>query len=60
ESRGVESDVIISKDALWGLAIKAPMTLDGLQGIRGIGPWRLAMYGEEIVTLMVRLRSEGL
>ena len=60
ESRGVESDVILSKDALWGLAIKAPTTLDGLQGIRGIGPWRLATYGEEIVTLMARLRSEGL
>ncbi len=60
ESRGVESDVILTKDALWGLAIKAPTTLDGLLGIRGIGPWRLATYGEEIVTLMVRLRSEGL
>lgn len=60
ESRGVESDVILSKDALWGLAVKAPTTLDGLQGIRGIGPWRLATYGEELVMLMVRLRSEGL
>lgn len=60
ESRGVESDVILSKDALWGLAIKAPTTLDGLQGIPGIGPWRLATYGEEIVMLMVRLRAEGL
>ncbi len=60
EARGVESDVIISKDALWGVAIKAPTTLDGLQGIRGIGPWRMATYGEEIVTLMVRLRSERL
>lgn len=60
ESRGVESDVILSKDALWGVAIKAPTTLDGLQGIRGIGPWRLATYGEEIVTLIVRLHAEGL
>ncbi len=60
ESRGVESDVILSKDALWGLAVKAPTTIDGLQGIPGIGPWRLATYGEELVTLMVRLRSEGL
>ncbi len=60
ELRGVESDVILSKEALWGLAIKAPTTLDGLQGIRGIGPWRLATYGEEIVSLIVRLLSEAL
>jgi len=60
ESRGVESDVIISKDALWGLAVKAPTTLDGLQGIPGIGPWRLATYGEELIKLIIRLRAEGL
>lgn len=60
ESRGVESDVIISKDALWGLAVKAPTTLDGLQGIPGIGPWRLATYGEELINLILRLRAEGL
>ncbi len=60
ESRGVESDVILSKDALWGLAIKAPTTLEALEGIRGIGPWRLATYGEEIVTLMTRLLSAGM
>ena len=60
KSRGVESDVILSKDALWELAIKVPITPDALQDIRGIGPWRLATYGEEIVNLMVRLRAEGL
>lgn len=60
ESRGVESDVILSKDAMWGVAIKAPTTLDDLQGIRGIGPWRLVTYGQEIVALMTRLRAEEL
>lgn len=60
EKRGVESDVIISKDALWGLAFKAPMSVDEMHDIRGLGPWRLATYGDELVLLIQRLRSEGL
>ncbi len=60
EKRGVESDVIISKDAMWGLAIKAPVTIEAMHDIRGLGPWRLATYGEEIVDLIRRMRSEGL
>ena len=60
EAREVESDVIMSKDALWELAMRAPITVDALQGIPGLGPWRLATYGEELVNLIIRLRSEGL
>lgn len=54
EKRGVESDVIISKDALWGLALKAPKTPEDLHGIPGMGPWRLATYGEEILDVLKR------
>jgi ribonuclease D len=52
EGRGVESDVIISKDALWALAYRAPVSVDDLQGIHGLGPWRIAEYGQEIVELL--------
>ncbi len=52
EQRGVESDVIISKDALWGLALKLPKTLDEMSQIRGIGPWRLEAYGTELLDLL--------
>ncbi|MEZ4670232.1 MAG: HRDC domain-containing protein [Anaerolineae bacterium] len=56
EQRGVESDVIISRDTLWTLAQKAPDTLEDMHDIRGLGPWRLATYGEEILDVMRRLQ----
>jgi ribonuclease D len=52
EQRGVESDVIISKEALWAVASKVPYTLDDLQNIEGLGPWRLATYGEDLLNVM--------
>ncbi len=50
--RGVGSDVIIAKHTLWNLAQQAPTDLDDLQEIDGIGPWRLANYGEEILDVL--------
>jgi len=50
--RGVESDVIISRDALWQLARSNPQTLAELEEIEGLGPWRLEEYGEEILRLL--------
>ncbi len=52
ERRGVESDVIVSKDVLWGLAFKAPATVDELHNIRGLGPWRIETYGAEILDVL--------
>jgi ribonuclease D len=57
EKRGVESDVIISKDALWTLAHKAPLKLEDMSGIRGLGPWRLSVYGEEILEVIRRSKN---
>jgi ribonuclease D len=51
-ARGVESDVIISREALWALAEQAPTTLEALQGIRGLGPWRIEQYGEELLRIL--------
>ncbi|MBE2184670.1 MAG: HRDC domain-containing protein [Anaerolineae bacterium] len=55
--RGVESDVIVSRETLWTIAERRPKTLDEMGSIRGLGEWRLAQYGEEI--LMVTKRFKG-
>ncbi len=54
--RGVESDVIISKDALWALAERAPHSLDEMDGVPGLGAWRLGAYGTEILDVIRRYR----
>jgi ribonuclease D len=50
--RGVESDVIVSKDTLWEMAHRNPQTVEALREIEGIGEWRRRTYGEEIVALL--------
>ncbi len=50
--RGVESDVIVSKNVLWTLAEQAPRSLDDMQGIPGLGPWRLSHYGDELLAVL--------
>jgi ribonuclease D len=52
EQRGVESDVIVSKQTLWSLAYKAPTTLEEMDDIEGLGPWRLSAYGREILAVI--------
>ncbi len=50
--RGVESDVIISKDALWDIARRRPASVDELGGIRGLGPWRRKTYGAALLAAL--------
>jgi ribonuclease D len=50
--RGVESDVILSRDALWALARENPQSRAELDGI--LGPWRANAYGDEILALLAR------
>lgn len=50
--RGVESDVIISKQTLWHVANEVPQSLEDLSSIRGMGPWRIATYGPEILSVL--------
>lgn len=52
QARGVESDVIVSRDALWAIAQSNPRSLAELQALDALGPWRLATYGEEILRLL--------
>lgn len=49
QARGVESDVIISKDTLWQIARRKPDTIDDLRGIDGLGPWRRGEYGAALL-----------
>lgn len=47
--RGVESDVIISRDALWQLAHQNPQSQKELAQMECIGSWRRQAYGEDIL-----------
>ena len=53
-ARGVESDVIVSRDTLWALARRCPTHESDLDTISGLGPWRRAEYGEELIELLAR------
>ena len=55
-ARGVESDVIVPRDALWELARLNPSTAQALESIEHLGPWRRETYGAEILAL---LRADG-
>lgn len=50
--RGVESDIIISGQVLWVIAQHTPRTLDELEAVSDLGPWRLAEYGQEILAVL--------
>jgi ribonuclease D len=52
QARGVESDVIVPREALWELARCAPRTASDLHGLEHLGPWRRQTYGEEILNLL--------
>lgn len=53
QARGVESDVIISREALWELARAAPRTPEALAQIESLGPWRRDRYGEAILKVIL-------
>lgn len=50
--RGVESDVILSREALWEIAHTNPTCMAELEPLDSIGPWRCATYGPEIIELL--------
>jgi ribonuclease D len=50
--RGVESDVILSREALWHLAHSAPQTVEDLNQIQSLGKWRRQAYGKEVLDLI--------
>jgi len=57
--RGVASDVIASKDALWEIAYKAPQSIEELKAIDSLGPWRTEKYGHEILKVLANVEKEA-
>lgn len=47
--REVEPDVVVSNAALMAVAHRAPSTLRELEGIEGLGPWRLKAFGSQLL-----------
>ena len=52
KTRGVESDVIISRDALWDIAWLNPQNIAELVQIKMVGEWRCQEYGKEILKIL--------
>lgn len=50
--RGVDSDVIISRQTLWEVARIRPQSIDDLRGLKGIGEWRLKTYGADLIAVV--------
>ena len=50
--RGVESDVIISKDALWAIALKNPQTEAEIAQLEEVGDWRCKTYAKDILAVL--------
>jgi ribonuclease D len=55
--RGVESDIICAKDALWELATKCPKTMQDLKAIEALGDWQRDHYGKEILDVIQENRK---
>jgi ribonuclease D len=51
-ARGVESDVILCRDAMFRIARAAPKSLQALGKTPGLGSYRLSAYGEEILAAL--------
>ena len=52
QGRSVESDVIVPREALRELALRAPQTMEELVQVGSLGPWRRKMYGPEILKVL--------
>ena len=52
QERGVESDVILPREALWELARRTPRTPEELETLEHVGPWRRGQYGAELLRLL--------
>ena len=56
--RGVESDVIVSRKALWELASQNPKTLTDLKTIKYLGDWQRSEYGQELLSVLGQIRRK--
>jgi ribonuclease D len=56
--RGVESDVVISKKALWELAHRNPKTCADLATLKLLGDWQRSEYGKELLSVLGKTRRK--
>lgn len=56
-ARGVESDIIMPKDALWALARQAPATPDELSTIDAVWPVRREKYASELLSILATVKG---
>jgi ribonuclease D len=52
KKRGVESDVILSRQKLWDLARSNPQTLSQLENMAVLAPWQFQTYAQEILKIL--------
>jgi ribonuclease D len=50
--RGVEADVVLTNEALLVIARAAPSSLDILEGLGVMGPWKLDEYGADVLGVL--------
>lgn len=58
-ARGVESDVIVPREALWAMAEHPPRCLEDLANVPNLGAWRRAQYGAEILQVLASLPEDA-
>ncbi len=56
-ARGVESDVVISREGLWEIARLNPTSTEELEQVPSLGPIRHAMYAQGILNLLKNKRT---
>jgi ribonuclease D len=50
--RGVESDIILSKETIWHLATHPPTHESELEHVPGFGAWRREKYGSQVLAVL--------
>jgi ribonuclease D len=55
--RSIESNMVMTKDVLWRIARIKPTSIEELMSVEGIGKWRIANYGEEILNVVATFRK---
>lgn len=50
--RGVEADVVLTNEALLAIARAVPTSLEMLEGLGVMGPWKLDEYGSDVLAVL--------
>jgi ribonuclease D len=54
DARGVAPEIVFPNDVLLEVAKRRPTTLESLQEIAAIGPWKAKTYGPELIQIVVK------